>query len=297
MNIKELTGSIEAVFQSLGPELQRAAAWVLNHPREVGLNSMRQQATQAGVSANTMIRLAQSVGYDSYIPFRQVFQDALTSGEPHYKERVKKLQVGSEHEFDDELLRTHISNVQSPTVSNAPEEISQAVRRIRKARRVFFLGTRSCFAISYHFAYAYSMIADNGILVHGLGGTYPDQLDSAGPEDLLVCLTQNPYGRQALEAAQMSSQAGVSVLALTDSSIAPIQAYATQALLFEAGTPSYFHSMVGSLALVERLLAKLAASGDESMLRRIESFEQRLGASSAYLAGSNAQTRKARISK
>ena len=123
------------------------------------------------------------------------------------------------------------------------------------ARRLYFLGTRSCFAISYHFAYAYSMIAGNGVLVHGLGGTYPDQLDAAGPEDLLVCVTQNPYGRQTLEAARDCRQAGVPVLALTDSPLAPIQAHATQALLFDAGTPSYFHSMVGSLALVERLLA------------------------------------------
>ena len=101
------------------------------------------------------------------------------------------------------------------------------------------------------------MIAGNGVLVHGLGGTYPDQLDAAGPEDLLVCVTQNPYGRQTLEAARDCRQAGVPVLALTDSPLAPIQAHATQALLFDAGTPSYFHSMVGSLALVERLLAKL----------------------------------------
>ena len=79
-----------------------------------------------------------------------------------------------------------------------------------------FPGTRSCFAISYHFAYAYSMIAGNGVLVHGLGGTYPDQLDAAGPEDLLVCVTQNPYGRQTLEAARDCRQAGVPVLALTD---------------------------------------------------------------------------------
>ena len=139
-----------------------------------------------------------------------------------------------------------------------------------RARRLYFLGTRSCFAISYHFAYAYSMIAGNGVLVHGLGGTYPDQLDAAGPEDLLVCVTQNPYGRQTLEAARDCRQAGVPVLALTDSPLAPIQAHATQALLFDAGTPSYFHSMVGSLALVERLLAKLAAAGGEAAQQRID---------------------------
>ncbi|THJ34538.1 MurR/RpiR family transcriptional regulator [Lampropedia aestuarii] len=296
MHLRELTIAIETAFPSLGLELQRAATWVLNHPREVGLMSMRKQAESAGVTANTMIRLAQSVGFESYIPFRKVFQDGLTHEAPHYTERVKKLQVGMDREFDDELLRTHVSNVQSPTLSNSPDAIAQAVHRMSQARRIFFLGARSCFAISYHFSYAYSMIADNGVLVHGLGGTYPDQLDSAGPEDLLVCITQNPYGRQALEAAKLCSQEGVSVLALTDSKIAPIQAYASQSLLFDAGTPSYFHSMVGSLALVERLLAKLAATGGEPMLRRIEAFEQRLGASSAYLSHPQAKTKPSKKS-
>lgn len=296
MGTQALIASLERAFASFGTELQRAATWVMHHPREVGLLSMRQQALQAGVTPNTMIRLAQVVGYDSYIPFRQVFQDALRNAGPGYRERVQHLQETTPAGFDDALLRTHLHNVQSPTQRNTPEALAQAVQRMRAARRVFFLGTRSCFAISYHFAYAYSMIAANGTLVHGLGGTYPDQLDSAGPGDLLVCITQNPYGRHALEAAQACHRAGVEVLALTDSPLAPVLAHTSQALWFDAGTPSYFHSMLGSLALVERLLAKLAASGDQAMLERIESFERRLGASNAYLAQSRKGSAKPRKS-
>jgi DNA-binding MurR/RpiR family transcriptional regulator len=292
MQIQELMALIEAQVPALGVELQRAAAWVARNPRDAGLLSMRQQAAQAGVSPNSMARLAQALGYDGYGPFRQVFQDALGHGAPAYKERVRRLQGETASQFDDALLRTHLDNARSPTVANAPKDIARAVQRMRAARRLYFLGTRSCFAISYHFAYAYSMIAGNGVLVHGLGGTYPDQLDAAGPEDLLVCVTQNPYGRQTLEAARDCRQAGVPVLALTDSPLAPIQAHATQALLFDAGTPSYFHSMVGSLALVERLLAKLAAAGGEAAQQRIDAFERRLDASSAYFGGPSPTPRR-----
>ena len=42
--------------------------------------------------------------------------------------------------------------------------------------------------------------------------------------------------------------------------------------------------MVGSLALVERLLAKLAAAGAAAQ-QRIDAFERRLDASSAYFGG------------
>ena len=200
MQIQELMALIEAHVPALGAELQRAAAWVARNPRDAGLLSMRQQAAQAGVSPNSMARLAQALGYEGYGPFRQVFQDALGHGAPAYKERVRRLQGEAASQFDDALLRTHLDNARSPTVANAPKDIARPCSACA-ARRLYFLGTRSRFAISYHFAYAYSMIAGNGVLVHGLGGTYPDQLDAAGPEDLLVCVTQNPYGRQTLEAA------------------------------------------------------------------------------------------------
>ena len=76
---------IEAHVPALGAELQRAAAWVARNPRDAGLLSMRQQAAQAGVSPNSMARLAQALGYEGYGPFRQVFQDALGHGAPAYR--------------------------------------------------------------------------------------------------------------------------------------------------------------------------------------------------------------------
>ena len=223
MQIQELMALIEAHVPALGAELQRAAAWVARNPRR-GPAVDAPAGRAGGRVTNSMARLAQALGYEGYGPFRQVFQDALGHGAPAYKERVRRLQGEAASQFDDALLRTHLDNARSPTVANAPKDIARAVQRMRAARRLYFLGTRSCFAISYHFAYAYSMIAGNGVLVHGLGGTYPDQLDAAGPEDLLVCVTQNPYGRQTLEAARDCRQAGVPVLALTDNPLAPIQA-------------------------------------------------------------------------
>ena len=284
MQIQELMALIEAHVPALGAELQRAAAWVARNPRDAGLLSMRQQAAQAGVSPNSMARLAQALGYEGYGPFRQVFQDALGHGAPAYKERVRRLQGEAASQFDDALLRTHLDNARSPTVANAPKDIARAVQRMRAARRLYFLGTRSCFAISYHFAYAYSMIAGNGVLVHGLGGTYPDQLDAAGPEDLLVCVTQNPYGRQTLEAARDCRQAGVPVLALTDSR-------------WRRSRPTPRRrccSMPARRPISIRWWDRwrwssgcwlLAAAGGEAAQQRIDAFERRLDASSAYFGG------------
>ena len=99
--------------------------------RDAGLLSMRQQAAQAGVSPNSMARLAQALGYDGYGPFRQVFQDALGHGAPAYKERVRRLQGETASQFDDALLRTWTMRAR-PRWPMRLGDIARAVQRMQR---------------------------------------------------------------------------------------------------------------------------------------------------------------------
>lgn len=53
-------------FETMPPQLQVAARFVLDDPQGVALMSMRKQASQAGVSHSTMMRLARWLGLDGY---------------------------------------------------------------------------------------------------------------------------------------------------------------------------------------------------------------------------------------
>ena len=59
------------------------------------------------------------------------------------------------------------------------------------------------------------------------------------------------------------------MLAVTDSPVSPIAQLARHVLLFRAGGPSFFNTMVGPLALVEDILARLALSGGPSVVQRL----------------------------
>lgn len=128
---------------------------------------------------------------------------------PDFRERVHSMQAtGNAGNGLDPLLETvQLDNVRSACALNTAEDLNAAADAILHSRRVAFLGVRSCFAISYHFYYAYSLIAGNGILVHGLGGAFPDQVDSLDADDLLVCITQQPYGRPTIELSSPAASA------------------------------------------------------------------------------------------
>ena len=64
-------------FETMPPRLQVAARYVLEHPEDVALMSMREQSQQAGVSHSTMMRLARSLGFESYEELRALYAQAL----------------------------------------------------------------------------------------------------------------------------------------------------------------------------------------------------------------------------
>jgi DNA-binding MurR/RpiR family transcriptional regulator len=74
----------------------------------------------------------------------------------------------------------------------------------------------------------------------------------------------------------------VAVLAITDSALSPLARRATHVLLFRADSISFFPSMIAPLALVELLIAWLAARGGRKVLRRLSEVEARLASQRAY---------------
>jgi len=91
-----------------------------------------------------------------------------------------------------------------------------------------------------------------------------------------------PYSRQTVDAARRAAAAGLEVIALTDSDLSPLARAASARLLFEAASTSFFHSLVGAHALVERVMAEVAARGGRRVIRRLKQREVWLRETGAY---------------
>ncbi|HEY7903088.1 MAG TPA: MurR/RpiR family transcriptional regulator [Casimicrobiaceae bacterium] len=286
LSAAELAQRLRDAFDRLSPELRRAARWVIDHPADTGLLSMRQQAERAGVSAPTMVRLARALGLPDYASLRRPFQAAMAGHAAGYGRRASALQSVPGGARVDRLARelasAQVDNVQSLATLNAGTELEAAIATIAGARRVGFLGVRASFGIAYQFRYAYHLIARNGVLFDGIGGTLQDQVDALTRSDVLVAISQEPYSMPTVRAVDAAGARGVGIVALTDSALSPLARNAAHTLLFRTGSVSFFGSMVGPLALVELLVARLAARGGKAVLARLGEVEKRLTQQNAY---------------
>lgn len=283
-----LSDRIAEAFAGLPPQLQTAAQFVLEHPDDVALLSMREQARRAGVPPVTMTRLARQLGFADYAAFRDLQASALRRP-PHtaeFSHRAGRLQK-HQQQSGDGALAAQIGWTMAEHIASSHDEAGSAAliaaaALLEKARRVYFLGLRSCHAVAFHAHYIHGLFRDSGVLLDGAGDTGIDALRHAGPEDVLVVVSVAPYTTAAVERASYAARRGVSVVAITDSRVSPVAAMARASILIPTETPSFFHAITPAFAAAETLVALVAARAGEQALSAIRNAEHQLDAFSTY---------------
>ena len=282
-------------YEDLTPVLQRAARWVAGNPADVCFLSLREQARRADVAPPTMTRLARALGYASFQDFQGDFRSHATWGAADFAARARRLQSSAARTppARARLAQLQGSDVESLEQLNAPAALDRIAARLLRARTTAFLGFRSCHSVALHAHYLHSMLVGRAMLLNDAHGTLLETVATLHATDALVAIGIAPYSRQTVEAVRLAAERRVPIVAITDSELSPLARSAQERALFDAASSSFFHSLVAGHALVERVMAAVAAHGGRKVVRRLEAREALLRDGQAYWRGDRANERTA----
>jgi len=285
--MKQLLAELTAGFDELPPQLKEAARWVIDHPADVALLTMREQARRAGIPPATLTRLAQRFRLEGYDEVRKLHAEAVRRRPDSYRGRAEQLLQRRDSEGDEALIQDIFSSLsrhlQELSTPASIDRFRAAAEIIAKARRVFCLGLRSAFSVAYSFHYARALFGAESVLVDGPGGIATDALRTIGAGDVLLAISVKPYTRQTVQAARYAGKRGARVIAVTDSEVSPLAALARETLIVGTETPSFFHTMAPAFAAIECLTALVAARRGKETLKSLASSEQQLEAFDTYV--------------
>jgi DNA-binding MurR/RpiR family transcriptional regulator len=120
-------------------------------------------------------------------------------------------------------------------------------------------------------------------LIRGDAGTLEMELRALNAKDAVLVAGFAPYSQESLRVATAAREAGCKVIALTDSTVAPIALQADCTLLFAIDSPSFFPSITSGVAMVEALVEHLLARKGKGAIRALEQTEGQLHRTGAYL--------------
>jgi len=103
--------------------------------------------------------------------------------------------------------------------------------------------------------------------------SFGTDLSDAGPRDAAVVFDFFRYRRQVINAARVFADAGVSVVAITDSPLSPLAELADTWCEIEVPAIGPFDSSVPAVAIAELLVAQVAKEVHEEATARIDRIE------------------------
>lgn len=266
-------------LSELTPEARKAATYVLENPRDVGVSTVREIAEAAKVKPNTFVRMARQVGFDGYENFRAPFREAIRRGAADFPDRARWLQdirkSGDLGGLYADMARDVLSNVEETFARISPEDLGAAAEAIWAARRVFTLGVGVNNAVARNFTYLASTGMTEFHAIPRQGSTPADDLAWADERDVLIAMTCKPYRSEVVEAVKLAQAQNMIVVALSDSPASPILRRADHRFVVSVDTPQFFPSTVAIVALLETLLSFVIAVGSDKIVDRVETFHRR----------------------
>lgn len=281
-NLDALIQHLQAHYAAMPLQFQIGARYLIDHPGNVPIASMRSIAAQAGVQPATLVRLAQSLGYGGWGGLKDVFVESLRQLPTPYTEQAKAVVSNR----NPKGMFTNVVQAQAANVAKLDElnaqVMPQAVDLLVKAKRVYIAGFRASYAPAFTFYYLYRLFRPTVSMLRTEAGTLEMDLRALQAGDVVILTAFAPYSQEIVRVYEAAIESGCKVIALCDSQVAPIALESECNLIFGTEVPSFFPSSTAATALVEGLIEQILARTGKKALAGLQSAENQLHQTGAY---------------
>jgi DNA-binding MurR/RpiR family transcriptional regulator len=266
-----------AKFEELSPQLQAAARYLLDHPHDVALSSMRELAREARLPPATLTRLARQIGYPGFDELRRIYADDVRRYAAGYRSKAIALADASRSEDETSLAAEIVVGVARQVDAMADPQVIRSLvdgaEMLSRARCIYCLGQRLSFPAVYTFQYIHGIAGGSSIILDGPGGIGFDLLRHASRDDAMLAISVHPYTRVTIEQALVAHRRQVPIIAITDSEVSPLVRIANRVVKVGTKSKSFFQTMTAVLAAAETLAAMIAMHAPESVLAGLKGAE------------------------
>lgn len=270
-----LAERITNALDSLSPKHKRMARFILDNRYFTSFASASQVAKKNDTSAATVVRFAQTLGYEGY----PQLQDALRAELPSYMTAANRMQarISSARppsSSPQQVFYTDIQNIERTASKLSETNLNRALESILGARRILVIGAGLSSTASLFLAHSLKVMGFDAQAVEGEGLQAAIELSCLKPGDLLIAIDLWRYVRMTVNAVHKAKEQGIQTIAITDSIVSPLAQMADNA--FEIATEGVAHSLSATslMSLLNVFIAMLADRIPEQVVESLQRVDE-----------------------
>ncbi|MDW3846240.1 MurR/RpiR family transcriptional regulator [Micromonospora sp. BRA006-A] len=250
----------------LTPTQRRIAHCLVRHAGAAAYLSAAEVAELAGVSQPSVTRFAMALGHDGYPALRRRLRELTVTGSagPAAGNALQRA-VHAERDNLDRL---------AAQLADA-ERVAEVGKLLAASRPLPVLGLRAAAPLAAYFAYFAAKVHPDVRVLDDGGSMLVDRLDqaaAAGATAMLAFVLPR-YPRETLDALREARDAGLTVVAITDSPVSPATEHAEVVLPAAVGADLVFDLHTAPMTLAMVVLQAICDAAPAETQNRLEAFE------------------------
>ncbi|MEU4590472.1 MurR/RpiR family transcriptional regulator [Micromonospora aurantiaca (nom. illeg.)] len=250
----------------LTPTQRRIAHCLVRHAGAAAYLSAAEVAELAGVSQPSVTRFAMALGHDGYPALRRRLRELTVTGSagPAGGNALQRA-VHAERDNLDRL---------AAQLADAGR-VAEVGKLLAASRPLPVLGLRAAAPLAAYFAYFAAKVHPDVRVLDDGGSMLVDRLDqavAAGATAMLAFVLPR-YPRETLDALREARDAGLAVVAITDSPVSPATEHAEVVLPAAVGADLVFDLHTAPMTLAMVVLQAICDAAPAETQNRLEAFE------------------------
>lgn len=279
---KDILKWIRAHHESLSPSQRKVAEFLVQGGINVIHYTITEIAQRVGVNSSTVVRTAQSLGFDGFPELQSMLRRHFLSqakvaqrmqvGSQHLIESLGEAKHGEGHVFN-QILRDELQSLVDLPHHVPSPLFDRAVDMMDRANHIYIIGLGASFPSALNFSIFLRYIRPNTtILTPGID-PIPAQLIALTEGDLVFSICFARYTRETLTVMDVARQRKASIITVTDTHVSPAAKRSDVALVIPYRLKMYGNS-VALFALMDSLLGALSLRYPETTRQRLETLEE-----------------------
>ncbi|MEG0853934.1 MAG: MurR/RpiR family transcriptional regulator [Angelakisella sp.] len=251
------------------------AKYITEHYEKAAFMTASRLGETVGVSESTVVRFATEVGFEGYPQLQKNLQEIIRNR----LTTVQRMEIIDGAMGNAEVL-SKVMTLDSEKIRRTLEEVdrvafSRAVEEIIKAKERYILGIRSSNMLANFLAFYFNHIFPhvNNVSNNNSTSEVFEQMLRIGEGDVLIAISFPRYSQRTLKAATFAKSCGARVIAITDSTSAPLAEVADVMLLARSDMASFVDSLVAPLSLINSLIVAVGLSKKDEISKTYATLE------------------------
>jgi DNA-binding MurR/RpiR family transcriptional regulator len=274
---------ILAVFQRLPANQQKVANYILQQPNELAFVTTDTLARRLKISKPTIVRFAQSLGYDGFTELQKECVGALQSDLSNMNQVIGDLKRQTRNDALSRVVEAEMENINETLNHSDRDSFNAVVSLLLRSNVVYTMGIGISSLLSQILAYELNQVAISARSIATGPSRFVESLSLAGPKDMVVGFSFPPYSRETVEAAAFARGRGAGVVAVTDTRTAPLTFHASHVIVARTKNMLYTNSIAAVTILINAIVTEIAVKNRRKIAPTMGAVARAMRESDQYI--------------